>query len=995
MDDAPTISGNDSLRNLSPDDLAWAKGMSAIAVGLGLVVLLGWALNIDEFKHVLPVLVAMKANTAAAFVVSGIGLHLHATQHPTVTVLRVRQASATLVLLLGVATLCEYHFNLDAGIDQILFAEPAGATLTSHPGRMSNITAINLTLLGSALILKDFRFWVASQASAVAIGVLSLSSLGGYMFGNLEATHFGNATAIAIHTAMGFLILAVGVVMTIPASNLMVRLRKKSQTIGLSISVGSLILVFSAVSYNFLEREKLDQLVDRTLNVLKIIESFSVSIHDYLYHNRGFIITGDERELQERDKQLDVMVQKLAEIRGLLSDSVIQRKRLNELNVLVKQRVELANELVRTRRERGLMAVAALLTRPDTDALTSKIELNLDDLERAEEEALKRQQELADVTNFSTLFTLAVLFLASLLHLLWILRNSKREIAERRRTETELRVAATTFQAEEGMTITDAAMVILRVNKAFTDITGYSAEEVVGQTPSILKSGRHDELFYASMWLQLRHTGVWQGEIWNRRKSGEIYPEWLTITAVRTDDGVVTHYVGIFSDITVRKSAEDEIRSLAFYDPLTKLPNRRLLLDRLRQALAASVRSRREGALLFIDLDNFKVLNDTLGHDKGDLLLIQVAQRLVACVREEDTVARLGGDEFVVMLVELSELAEEAGTQTEIVAEKILDLLNKPYILAGLEHHNSASIGVAVFRTPHSDADELMKRADIAMYKAKDAGRNAIRFFDPQMQALISNRAALEADLRQAVREGQFLLHYQAQVDSKGQLTGAEVLIRWQHPQRGLVPPAEFIPLAEESGLILPLGYWVLRTACAQLAAWAERPKLAHLGISVNVSARQFHQTNFVDQVAAVLTITDANPQRLKLELTESLFVSNVKDLIEKMSLLKAKGVGFSLDDFGTGYSSLSYLKRLPLDQLKIDQSFVRDVLTDPSDAAIARTIVALGQSLGMGVIAEGVETKEQVEFLAASGCHAYQGYLFSRPLPLDEFEEFARRARD
>ncbi len=436
-----------------------------------------------------------------------------------------------------------------------------------------------------------------------------------------------------------------------------------------------------------------------------------------------------------------------------------------------------------------------------------------------------------------------------------------------------------------------------------------------------------------------------------------------------------------------RKAAENEIWQLAFYDPLTRLPNRRLLIDRLHHALAASTRSNRHGALLFVDLDNFKTINDTLGHDTGDLLLQQVAGRLSTSVRAGDTLARQGGDEFVILLMGLSEVPQEAAVQTEAIGEKILATLNKPYQLADHVHHSTVSIGATLFDGHIESAAELLKRADLAMYQAKAAGRNALRFFEADMQTAVTLRAELEADLRQGLQDGQFFLCYQTPVDDTDCVTGAEVLVRWQHPVRGLVSPAEFIPVAEETGLILPLGRWVLETACAQLSAWAVQPAMAHLTVAVNVSARQLRQPDFVAQVVEVIEHTGVNARKLKLEITESMLLDNVEEIIAKMTALKILGVGFSLDDFGTGYSSLSYLKRLPLDQIKIDQSFVRDVLTDPNDAAIVRAIVVLAQSLGLSVIAEGVETGLQRDFLATHGCHAYQGYLYGRPLSLEQFE--------
>jgi len=564
------------------------------------------------------------------------------------------------------------------------------------------------------------------------------------------------------------------------------------------------------------------------------------------------------------------------------------------------------------------------------------------------------------------------------------------DVSARNYTEAELRINATAFESNDGIIVTNAEGIVQRINLAFTKITGYTAADLVGKTPTILKSNRHNEDFYRAIRDSVLNTGGWQGEIWGRRKNKEEYPQWLNLSAVKNKDGKVTHFVASHSDITERKQAEAEIKDLAFFDQLTGLPNRTLFTDRMRQAILAGGRSDNYGALLFIDLDDFKALNDTLGHDVGDKLLRQVAKRLIAFVREVDTVARLGGDEFVVILANLSADEQEAAHLAETVAEKILASLRLPYQLGGFSYVNTASIGATLYREKLDSFDGLMKQADLAMYKSKAVGRDTVRFFAPAMEAAIMHRAALEKDLRSGLQDGDFLIYYQPQIEGLGRLTGAEVLVRWQRPQVGLVFPSEFIHIAEETRLILPLGQWVLEAACQQLAIWATRPEMAQLTLAVNVSACQFRQLDFVGLVLATLERTGANPRRLKLELTESLLVDDVSTVIEKMGTLKTKGVCFSLDDFGTGYSSLSYLKRMPLDQLKIDQSFVRDVLVDQNDAAIAKTIVALAKSLGLSVIAEGVETEEQREFLAANGCHDYQGYLFSAPLPIAEFEQFA-----
>ena len=530
-------------------------------------------------------------------------------------------------------------------------------------------------------------------------------------------------------------------------------------------------------------------------------------------------------------------------------------------------------------------------------------------------------------------------------------------------------------------------------NQASEQLYGYTAEEAIGANlldliippPMRIDVRAHLQHMFA--------TGevIPAGELQLQRKDGTPVHVFSSHAYIQVP-GHPPEMFCIDIDISGRKAAEDEARYLAFYDALTQLPNRRLLVDRLQQVLVNGARSGLTTAVLFVDLDNFKTLNDTRGHEVGDLLLKDMAQRLRSCVREQDTVARLGGDEFVVVLQNLSSDAPEAAAQARTLGELILAQLRQPYELAGHEHHFTASIGVTLLNHQRDSVDEVLKQADMAMYRAKDAGRNTLRFFDPDMQQAVNRRALLETELHNGLRRAQFLLLYQPQVDSQGRVTGAEALVRWQHPVQGMVPPSEFIPLAEESGLILPLGHWVMETALRQQARWQQDPLFARLSLAINVSARQFLQDDFVAQVLALVRQTGANPAQIKLELTESLLLDNVDSVIATMRALKAHGLGFSLDDFGTGYSSLSYLKRLPLDQIKIDQGFVRDVLLDASDAAIARSIIALADSLGLSVIAEGVETTAHHQFLLAHGCQAFQGYLFGRPLTLEDFENRVRQ---
>lgn len=552
----------------------------------------------------------------------------------------------------------------------------------------------------------------------------------------------------------------------------------------------------------------------------------------------------------------------------------------------------------------------------------------------------------------------------------------------------ELQIAATAFETLDGIMITDANANIIRVNRAFEKITGYSAQEVVGKNPRILNSGKHDRAFYTQMWLQLSSTGAWSGEIWDKHKIGNLYPKQTTITAVKNSEGKTTQYVAIFADITERKKSELDLYHLAFSDPLTGLPNRRLLTDQLRAALLKSSHDGQYGAILFIDLDKFKIINDTMGSIYGDMVLTEVAFRIKQCLGELDTLARFNADEFLILIENIGVNEVDATQHIALIAENIRLALEAPYLLGKYLHHSSSSIGVCLFCGDGTMAEELIKRADIAMYEAKNSGRNRVCFFDPQLQQTVEAIAALENDLRQAIEKKQLQLFYQIQVNQDKQPVGAEALVRWNHPQRGIVSPLQFIPIAEDSTLILDIGQWILDAGCLQIAAWNQYETTKNLTLALNISASQFQQVDFVAQVKFAIDKHHIEPSRLKLELTESVALGDIDVVVEKMYALRHDvGVQLSLDDFGTGYSSLSYLKRLPLDQVKIDQSFVRHMTSDTGDAVMVKTIIDLAHNFSLDVIAEGVETDDHLDCLQKYGCKSFQGYLFSKPLPLESFE--------
>lgn len=551
-----------------------------------------------------------------------------------------------------------------------------------------------------------------------------------------------------------------------------------------------------------------------------------------------------------------------------------------------------------------------------------------------------------------------------------------------------LGLAALVFsEVSDAIVVTDERSRIVDVNPAFCRITGYTREEVIGRNPNMMKSDRHDATFFASMWKSLNVTGRWQGEIWDRRKSGEVYPKWLSISAIRNSMGAVTNYVGIFSDIAYAKTTEEQLERATHFDAITGLPNRVLFRERVRQALIRATMNGTMLAVLFLDIDEFKRVNDAFGHHAGDELLDAVGERIALLLRETDTVARMSEDEFAIVLSGM-----DAATNVAIVARKVLQAFSKPFRVAEQEVYTTASLGVALYPDDAGDIENLLRDADTAMYHAKQSGRNTYRFFSTEMHARAAQHVSLECDLRRATERGEFVLHYQPRVDLEtGRVCGVEALIRWQHLRLGLVPPARFIPIAEQTRLIVPIGEWVLREACRQGRAWID-DGLGRLQVAVNLSAAQFDQRNLATTIGQVLVDTGLPPELLEVELTESIAMGNPEATIDTLMELRAMGVRAAIDDFGTGYSSLSYLKRFPIDALKIDRSFVRDLVVDPDDANIARAIIGLAHNLRLRVVAEGVETEQQLRALVENGCDEVQGYLTGRPMIPEKIRSLVHR---
>ena len=598
--------------------------------------------------------------------------------------------------------------------------------------------------------------------------------------------------------------------------------------------------------------------------------------------------------------------------------------------------------------------------------------------------------KVIDASVLSGIIALVVLLLLIVALLVPHIFRFREMVNTLQKNEEDLKIAAIAFQTHEAILVTDADKKIIRINKAFTRIMGYSESDILGKTPKAFGSEKQDEFFYKNFWNTVINEGKWSGEIWNRRKNGEIFPEWQTVSAVKDEQDKITHYVSFFSDITDYKLAEKEIEKLAFYDPLTELPNRRLLHERLEHELNIARRYQRAGILLFLDLDHFKHINDSLGHSIGDQLLIKTAQRLQSLLRESDTAVRLGGDEFVILVSAQDGIHADLLEQSNIIAEKVIKALNNPYLIGEHELFVSASIGITLYTGIDETAETLLKRADTAMYQAKDAGRNTFRFYQHSMQEAADSRLLIEKNLRVAISKNEISLQYQPQISDDNKLIGVEALVRWKHSELGMISPVEFIPVAEETGLIIPLGQWIVEMVCQQIKRW-DKQEIHIPYIAINISAKQFHQADFVSMLVHTVFEHQIKPDRVMLEITERVFLDNLEEANDKMNVLKQNGFAFSIDDFGTGYSSLTYLKRLPFDQLKIDQSFVRGLVNQSTDVAIVKAIIVMAQSMNLNLVAEGVETAEHLKYLYEFGCHDYQGYYFSKPLAAEQLGEYIK----
>ncbi len=956
---------------------------SALAVTtLGTAVLLGWALDIAILQTVLPGLASMKTNTALGFLLSGVSLAAACRikqpgkWHP------VQLLAAGMVTLLGLLTLGEFLFAADFGIDRLFFSAAPEPMSTAGQGRMSLATALAFAFSGLALLLLDNRHARAlSRTSALIAGLIGFLAIIGYLY-SVQALYGVVAySSMALHTAVGFLLVNLGIIFARPTRGLMAVMTSNSS--GGMMSRRLLPLVFTApllIGWLHLQGKQ------RGLYSYEFGDALLVIVYVLLFsllvwrtakvlHSTDHLRFTAEQERNQQRRQLSGIINSAMDAiisvdeahRVILFNPAAERMFGYTSAEIIGEPLErlIPEQFRQTHGEHMRRFAAGGVTNRSMASQNELLALRADGTEFPIEASISNIR-ISD----QQIFTVILRDVSKRHEMVVALRSSE----ERFRSLVE--------QASDGIFVSDIQGRINEINSTGCAMLGYTHDELLKLTIANLIEPA--DIPRLEPELGRLNNGAMAVSEWHFiRKDGTSFLG--EIRARQLENGSIQ---SILIDITERKSAEDEIRSLAFYDPLTRLPNRRLLTDRLKHALTNRTRGgKHSGALLFIDLDHFKNLNDTLGHDIGDLLLQQVAVRLQSCVRETDTVARFGGDEFVILLENLSINTLEAAAETKVVGKKILTVLNQPYQLAEHKYHNTPSIGATLFNDKQIESDEMLKQADIALYQSKKSGRNALRFFDPKMQHTVNARADLESELRNAIEQQQFQLYYQIQVNNSHQAIGAEALIRWNHPERGLIFPAAFIPLANETGLILPIGSWVMETACAQLKRWQQDTLTRELVLAVNVSAVRFRQTNFVAQVTEIVERHAINPARLKLELTESMLLDNIEETISAMNALNKIGIQFSLDDFGTGYSSLQYLKRLPLDQLKIDQSFVDDIATNSNDRAIVRTIIAMARSMDMDIIAEGVENEEQKHVLLNKGCKHFQGNLFGEPLPVWQFE--------
>ncbi len=954
---------------------------------ISLFVAIGWVANLQSLitLNTNPSIATMKLNTAICFICLSLALWvLTSNFQSNLASKKVVMVFLLIPLVISVLTLIEYVFSINLRIDNILYTEYAGSTSVGYAGRMAEITAVNMTIYSIALWLihlNSKRTILIAQVLILIAICIALTALSGYFYNVFQLYSLPGYSSISLKTAFLFVVLGVGLLFVRANMGLMKVITGHQRG---SVLIRKILPILLVLPYFFGWIRLMVQ------DIGWLDPQIGPSIFATSYALLFFVITWlSASRLNAAD---DLRQQKETQLKEVTAKAISEK---NFSEMMIESLPGILYFYDDTQRflrwNRNFETVSGYSANE-----IAKMH-PLDFFSDTEKQMVS--DRIQEVFKVGTSFVEANFLSKNGTTTPYYFTGRKVQfdgkdclvgigidIAELKHAEEQLRIAAISFESQEGIAISNASKIILRVNQSFTKITGYQASEIIGQKLSHLKADYQEDSLYDEVLDALEDDGYWHGEVMHRRKSGEVFPAWLNIKSVTNDHGMVTNYVTTFSDLTQFKQDEAKIHTLAFYDSLTGLPNRRLLYEHLYKILVRNKSSQNYGALLFLDLDNFKILNDTKGHNIGDLLLIEVAKRLQDCLRESDFVARLGGDEFVVLLENLGSEIELALKTSEDIGEKILKVINSPYLLKKYKYHCSASIGITLYGQNEVSVDELLKRSDTAMYQAKDAGRNKLRFYDPETQSKLELRSLMENDLRRAITEQQFVLHYQQQVYHNHQILAAEVLLRWQHPSGKLISPSEFIPVAEDSGLILPIGQWVLNAACAQLKIWERDLNTKLLKLAINVSALQFHQSNFVKLVKKAIDQHKIDPNKLELELTESIVLDDIDDTFIKMKALRKIGVRFSLDDFGTGYSSLSYLTLLPFDQIKIDQSFIRNIGTNRSDV-IVQTIIGMARNLRMEVIAEGVETEAQRQFLEQHGCPVLQGYLFSRPIPIEDFE--------